>query len=63
MIISNKQGIYELLHEMPNNLRHGILGTQERSSKSHNTLTLEPSAQSSTQKKHFVESSKKGDEK
>ena len=26
MIISNKHGIYELAHELPNDLRLGILG-------------------------------------
>ena len=33
MIASNKLGIYEVTHELPNNLRLRILGNYERSEK------------------------------
>ena len=29
-IISNRQGVYELLHELPDNLRLRILGSKEK---------------------------------
>ena len=38
VIISNKQVIYELPEEMPNNLRLRILGNWQRSGKSQNKL-------------------------
>ena len=38
VIISNKHGIYELPHELPNDLRLGILGSQEKSQKSLNSI-------------------------
>ena len=34
MISSNKHGIYELPHELPNDLRLRILGNKEKSEKS-----------------------------
>ena len=37
VIISNKYGIYELLHELPNDL---IIGKQEISGKSQNLIEL-----------------------
>ena len=39
-IISNKQGVYELPQELPNDLRLKILGNQEQSEKSQNFLEL-----------------------
>ena len=38
MIISNKQGVYELPHELPNDLRLRILGNKEKLGKSQNLL-------------------------
>ena len=38
MIISNKQGVYELPHELPNNLRLRILGNKEKLGKSQKLL-------------------------
>ena len=41
VIISNKQGVYELPHELPNDLRLKncrILGNKEKSGKSRNLL-------------------------
>ena len=45
-IISNKHGVYELLHELPNDLRLRILGNKEKSGESPNLLKLWTSAQS-----------------
>ena len=53
MIISNKHGIYELPHELPNELRLRILGNEEISGKSQNFMELKPSAQSSSQNDFF----------
>ena len=39
-IISNKQGVYELLHKLPNDLRLRILGNKEKSGKFPNLLEL-----------------------
>ena len=39
-IISNKQGLYELSHELPNDLRLRILGMKEKSGKSQNLVQL-----------------------
>ena len=39
-IISNKQGVYELSHELPNDLRLRILGKKEKSGKSQNLVQL-----------------------
>ena len=39
-IISNKQGIYELPHQLPNDSRLRILGNQERSGKFQNFIEL-----------------------
>ena len=58
MTISNKHGIYELPHKLPNNLRlrdyqnYGILG------KCKNFVELLPSAQSSSQNGNFINTSK-----
>ena len=42
VIISNKHGIYELPHELPNNIRlQERSGNQERSEKSQNIIKLE----------------------
>ena len=51
-IIRNKYGIYELPHELPNNLRLVKTG------KCRNFIELEPSAQSTSQNKNFVDTSK-----
>ena len=40
VIISNKYGIYELPHELPNDLRLRILANQEISGKSQNIIDL-----------------------
>ena len=37
-IISNKQGVYELPHKLPNDSRLRILGNKEKSGKSQNLL-------------------------
>ena len=39
-IISNKQGVYELVHELLNDLRFRILGNKEESGESPNLLEL-----------------------
>ena len=39
-IISNKKGVYKLPHELPNDLRHRILGNYESSGKSQNFIEL-----------------------
>ena len=51
-----KHGIYELPHELPNDLRLRILGNQE---KCLNFIEWQPSAQSSCQNESFVNTSKK----
>ena len=52
-IINNKYGIYELPHQLPNDLKLRILGNQEISSKSQNVLELKLCAQSSSQNDNF----------
>ena len=37
-IISNKQGVYELSHELPNDLRLRILGYKEKPGRSQNLV-------------------------
>ena len=59
MLISNKYGIYELPNESSNDLRLRILGNQEKLKRSQIFTKLQPSAQSSSQNKHFVNTSKK----
>ena len=39
-IISNKKGVYELPHKLPNDLRLRILGNKEKSGKSQNLVEL-----------------------
>ena len=39
-ITSNKQGVYELSHELPNDVRLRILGKKEKSGKSQNLVQL-----------------------
>ena len=39
-IVSNKQGVYELLHELPDDLKLRILGSEEKSGESPNLLEL-----------------------
>ena len=58
MIVSNKHGIYELTHKLPNNSRLKILKKQDRSGKS-NSIKLEPIAQSSSQNNNFADTRKK----
>ena len=38
VIISNKQGVYKLVHKLLNNLRLSILGNKEKPGKSQNLL-------------------------
>ena len=45
MIISNKNGIYELPQQLPNKLRLRILGNNEILGKSQNCMKAEPSTQ------------------
>ena len=40
MIISNKHGIYELTHELPNDLRFRALANKEISRKSQNVIDV-----------------------
>ena len=58
-IISNKHGIYELSHELPNDLRLRILGNWKISRKSQNFIELLPSAQPYYQNENFVNTTKK----
>ena len=58
-IIRNKHGKYELPHELPNKLKLRILETYKRLGKSQNLIELQPSAQSSSQNKNFVDTRKK----
>ena len=46
VIIRNKQGVLELPHELPNDLRLRILGNKEQSGESPNLQGLKISAQS-----------------
>ena len=39
-IVSNKQGVYELPHELPNDIRLRILGNKKKSGESPNLLEL-----------------------
>ena len=59
MITSNKHNIYELPHELPNDLRLRILENQEIWKRSQNFIELWSSAQSSYQNDNFVNTSKK----
>ena len=59
VIINNKHGIYELLNELPNDLRLRTLRNQERTLKPQKINELFPSAQSSPQNKNFVDTIKK----
>ena len=58
-IITYNHGIYELPHELPNDLRFRILGNQEISEKCLNLIESCPSAQSPLQKETFVNTSRK----
>ena len=40
VIISNKNGIYELSHKLPNDLRRKVLGNEETSAKYQNIIEL-----------------------
>ena len=40
VIISNKNGIYELSHKLPNDLRRTVLGNKETSAKYQNMIEL-----------------------
>ena len=60
VIISNKYGIYQLVHELLNNLKLlRILGNQEISGRSQNFIELQPSPQPSSQNKNYLDTSKK----
>ena len=37
-IVSNKQGVYELPHELPNDLRLRLIGNMKKSGKSRKSL-------------------------
>ena len=56
VIISNKHGIYESPHELPNDLEK--LGNIEILRRFQISTDLQPSAQSSSQNKNFVNTSK-----
>ena len=58
VIISNKHGLYEWPHELPNDLRLIILGNQEILEKSQDVVELRSSAQSSSQNENFLNTSK-----
>ena len=59
VIISNKHGIQGFPHELPNDLKHRILGNQEIARKSENLIELQPTAQPSSVNKNLVNTSKK----
>ena len=61
VIISNKHGIHELPHELPNDLTLTILGNQETSGKFKKFIKLQPSAQSSSKNENFVDKKKKSE--
>ena len=54
MIISTKDGTYELPHELPNNLTPTISGNEKISEKSQNHTEWELSVRTSSQNKTFV---------
>ena len=58
-IITCTHGIYELPHELPNNLKLRILGNQKMSRKCLNFIESQPSAQSPCQNESFVNTSRK----
>ena len=57
-VYSSISSIYELPHELLNDLRLRILGSEEMSGKLHNFIELLPSAHSSSQSENFVSASK-----
>ena len=57
--ITYKHGIYELPHELPNDLRLKILENQEISGKFLKSIEWYPSVQSLCQNENFVNPSKK----
>ena len=59
LIISNKLGIYELPHELPNDLLTEDLRKLEKFRIIQNFMELCSSAQSSSQKEHFVNTSER----
>ena len=58
-IINNKHSIYELPHELLNDIRLRVLANYARSRKSENFIKLQPSAQSFSKKEKFFDASKK----
>ena len=58
MIITYRHGIYELPHELKNNLKLRILGNQEISAKYLNLIEWQPSVQSPCKNKNFAITSK-----
>ena len=59
VIITYKNGMYKLPHNLPNDLKLRILGNQEISGKCLNFIESQPSAQSPRQNKSFVNISRK----
>ena len=57
VIIFNKSGKCVLFLEMPNDLKHKILGNWEISGKSQSCTMLQPTAQSSSQIENSINSS------
>ena len=55
VIINNKHGIFQLAHELPNDLRLRTFGNQEKSGKSQNFIELKLNAKFSSQIKNFVD--------
>ena len=55
VIINNKHGIFQLAHELPNDLRLRTFGNQEKSGKSQNFIELKLNANFSSQNKNFVD--------
>ena len=56
--ISNKHVMHELPHKLPYDLKLSILGNLKISRKSQNFINSQPSTQSSSQNKNFVNTSK-----
>ena len=58
VIISNKHGVHELPHELPDNLKLRISGNKENLGKSQNLLELQTSAKTISQNEIFFNASK-----
>ena len=55
VIINNKHGIFQLAHELPNDLRLRTFGNQEKSGKSQNFIELKLNAKFSSRNKNVVD--------